>query len=280
MLTGERLHDLLFLGLVVAAFLLLIVRTRRLAHNLEALRKTMNEAIIHDLKNPLTSIMGCISYLLGDGVGEKQREKLLGIAMHSCRAQLSLIETLVDTGRLETGELVLRRENTDPRALLEGCLESVRGTATYLGVKLVDGVAKALPEGVSIDSDLLQRALFNLLNNALKYTPPGGTVSLKGSFSQGALRVAVTDTGIGIGKDHIGRLFQKYYRVEGGDQTSRRGTGLGLYFCRMVVEAHGGAVSVVSEPGRGTTIAFSIPHGGTQGAPSHEPAETPERVRA
>lgn len=279
MLSPERAHDLLILLVVVAAFLVLKLRTKRLARNLEALRTTMNEAIIHDLKNPLTSVMGCISYLLTDGVDDKQREKLLGIAMHSCRAQLSLIETLVDTGRLETGELLPRRENTDPRALLKGCLDSVRGTAKHLGVKLVDRVAGVLPERVALDADLIQRSLFNLLNNALKYTPPGGTVTLTGSFSDGALRVSVADTGIGIGKDHIGRLFQKYYRIEGGDQTSRRGTGLGLYFCRMVVEAHGGKISVVSEPGRGAAIAFSIPHSGTQGAPSHEPQKSPETAR-
>lgn len=192
----------------------------------------------------------------------------MAIALHSCRAQMSLIETLLDTERLEGGELTPRLEDVDVRAFLDECLDGVRGTAAHLGVRLEECLEASLPERVLMDRELVERSLINLLHNALKYTPPAGKVTLSAGVADAALRVAVTDTGAGIAKEHIGKIFGKYYRVEGGDQSTRRGSGLGLYFCRMVAEVHGGAISVVSEQGRGTTIVFSIPKNGSRSFPS------------
>ncbi|NNN07264.1 MAG: HAMP domain-containing histidine kinase [Elusimicrobia bacterium] len=247
---------------VGAGFLVLAVliqRTRARAERIDSLRKTMNEAIIHDLKNPMTSIMGCLSYLLHDKPAEAEREKLLALALHGCRAQMTLLETLVDTNRLEQGELSLRKTELDTRHLLNTCLDDVRGAAVRLGVQLKEEHSALLPPTLHVDPDLFPRVLLNLLHNALKYTPAGGTVSLLTAPRDGGVRFEVRDTGIGISPENISRLFNKYYRVEGPDQTSRRGSGLGLYFCRLVVEAHGGKIAVSSDVGRGTAIVFDIP---------------------
>jgi two-component system sensor histidine kinase ChiS len=207
----------------------------------------------------MTAIMGCLSYVLEDGAVPAQRNKLLGLALHSCRSQMILLETLVDTSRLEHGELVAQKSAIKTRALLEACLGDVRGVASHLGVTLQASSFGAMPEEIDGDPDLLPRTICNLLHNAIKYTPPGGSVSLTTHASGSGVTFEVNDTGIGIKPENIERLFKKYYRVEGADQSGRRGSGLGLYFCRLVIEAHGGTVSVMSKVGRGTTVTFNIP---------------------
>ena len=255
MMTAERLAY----WAVIGGLLLAMLRTHRLKNLMDGLRKTMNEAIVHDLKNPLTSIMGCLSVLSSDTLDEMHSNKLIAIALHSCRSQLALLETLIDTNRLETGEIVLHRRSLSLAALLRECLDGVRGTAASLGVTLEEHVSDNLPDRIGVDSDLFPRVILNILHNALKYTPAGGRVVLSAESNGEDFGFTIHDTGIGIPRAHIDRLFEKYYRVEGGDQTSRRGSGLGLYFCRLVVEAHGGEIGVASDVGRGTTISISIP---------------------
>ncbi len=247
------------LASVILALILVTRHNRKLTQRIDTLRQTMNEAIIHDLKNPMTSIMGCLSVLRDNGLEESGREKLVAIALNSCRAQLTLLDTLVDSNRLECGELAPNRSPIDIGALLRQSLDGVRGTAEFLGVRIEEQLGASLPSHISVDPDLFPRVILNLLHNALKYTPKGGVVKLSANAAEGDLRFKIHDTGCGIGQEHLARLFGKYYRIEGGDQTSRRGTGLGLYFCRLVVEAHGGAISVASELGKGTTISIGIP---------------------
>jgi signal transduction histidine kinase len=260
----------LILGLV-----LLMRYTRRLNERIDSLRKTMNEAIIHDLKNPMAAVMGCLSCAVADELEPAQRAKLMEIALHSCRVQMSLLETLVDTSRLEHGELDPRMALLETRSLLSDCDKNIGATARHLGVLLKTEVDDAVPRAILADPDLLPRAIYNLVHNALKYSDVGGTVSLSVGLQGGAFRFEIKDTGIGIAPDRINRLFQKYYRVEGTDQTSRRGSGLGLYFCRLVVEAHGGSISVRSKVGEGTTVAFSIPQLEAKGELPYGPIEQP-----
>jgi two-component system phosphate regulon sensor histidine kinase PhoR len=248
---------------VLAAVILGVVwqmrRARRLTERVDSLRRTMNEAVVHDLKNPMTSIMGCVSCALDDDMPVERRAKLLRLALHGCKTQMALLETLIDTNRLEHQELRARRETLGVKALLAECLDGVRGTATSLGVALQEEISPRFPGVLRADPDLLPRVIVNLLHNALKYTPPGGTVLLRASVEDSGPEVEIRDTGIGIAPQHIQRLFEKYYRVEGGDQMSRRGSGFGLYFCRLVIEAHGGAIQVSSGVGRGTSIRFTLP---------------------
>ncbi|MBI5622446.1 MAG: HAMP domain-containing histidine kinase [Elusimicrobia bacterium] len=243
----------------IGVILFLLRRARRRELLIDNLRKTMNEAIIHDLKNPMTSIMGCLSCLIHDPPDAEHQRKLLRLAQHSCKSQMALLETLVDTSRMEQGELVAQKAPIDVRQLLEDILDDARGAASYLDITLNESIAKDAPADLYADSELLRRVLANLIHNALKYTPRDGSVSLDISFDDKSFRFAISDTGIGIAGKHLGKLFGKYYRVEGGDQTTRRGSGLGLYFCRLAVEAHGGTIRVTSEADKGTRIDFNIP---------------------
>lgn len=257
------------IGCAIFAVALLMGYARRQTKRVDSLRKTLNEAIVHDLKNPLTAIMGCVSCVLDDPLEREKQDQLLSLALHSCRSQLTLLETLVDTSRLEHGELVAQKVMLNTRRLLNSCVKDVQGVAAHLGVTLLDATTGSIPEELYGDPDLLPRTICNLLHNAVKYTPAGGHVSLSTRLEGAGLTFEINDTGIGIRPEHIDRLFMKYYRVEGADQTSRRGSGLGLYFCRLVIEAHGGKVSIKSTVGSGTTITFNIPHP-ANGAGTHD----------
>lgn len=247
------------LGGVIFTIILQLRRAWRRQALIDGLRKTLNEAIIHDLKNPMTSIMGCLSCILYDSPNAEQQKKLLRLAQHSCRSQMALLETLVDTSRMEVGELKARKTPLVIQDILDDILDDARGTAAHLGITLRETIAADLPADLQADADLLRRVLANLIQNALKYTPAGGSVSLDISFQDDSFRFAVKDTGLGIAAKHLEKLFEKYYRVEGSDQSTRRGSGLGLYFCRLAIEAHGGTIRVSSEVDKGTTITFDIP---------------------
>jgi signal transduction histidine kinase len=247
------------LGLVILAFALLMRHNRRRADLVDSLRRTLNESIVHDLKNPMTSVMACISCMLESAPDSARQSVLLKIALSACRTQVTLIETLVDTSRLEHGELRARSEPMDARKMLDACLSSVRGTALHLGVELKETGSRTLPKELRCDPELLPRVFVNLLLNALKYSAKGDCVSLNADFKNESFFFEITDTGIGIAPEHIERLFKKYYRVEGPSQNTRRGSGLGLYFSRLVVEAHGGKIDVQSSVGHGTKVTFSIP---------------------
>lgn len=255
------------LSAIMLGLILMTRRNRRLTQRIDAVRQTLNEAIVHDLKNPMTSIMGCLSVLRDDELDAGARKKLVTIALHSCKAQLTLLDTLVDSNRLECGEITPNRRSVNVAALLHESLAGVRGTAESLGVGLEERLSKTLPLEIGVDPDLFPRVILNLMHNALKYTPRGGKVRLSADAPPGKFRFRVQDSGCGIGAEHLARLFGKYYRVEAGDQTNRRGTGLGLYFCRLVVEAHGGAISVASGVGEGTTISIAIPIGANGSVP-------------
>ena len=254
------------LGGIIFTIVLLLRQARRRQIIVEGLRQTLIEAIIHDLKNPMTSIMGCLSCLIHESADAEQQHKLLRLAQHSCYSQMELLETLVDTSRLEEGELTAHRALVDAKGLLEDILDDARGTAAYLGVTLRDTIAPDIPAELQVDAELLRRILANLIHNALKYTPSGGSVGVDVRMHGESLQFEISDTGIGIAAKHLGRLFEKYYRVEGGDQAARRGSGLGLYFCRLAVEAHGGTIRVSSEIDKGTKIVFDIPIKGERGS--------------
>jgi signal transduction histidine kinase len=249
-----------FFGTLAAAFL--IRRSRRQHERIDGLRKTLNEAIVHDLKNPMTSIMGSLSCVLESKELASTDEKLLALALQSCRNQMTLLESLIDTNRLESGELLTKLRPVRTRDLIETCLEEARGLAARLDIELRTSDLEEPLEDLRCDPDLLSRTLLNLLHNAIKYARPKGWAALRTRVQNEAVVFEVTDNGIGIPAAAISRLFEKYYRVEGPEQGARRGSGLGLYFCRLVAEAHGGGIRIESDidPGGGTTVSLLIPH--------------------
>lgn len=247
---------------------------------LAQLREDYTGMLVHDLRAPLTAIMNGIMMVkrgLGGPISEQQQE-LLGIAHQGSQTMLEMVNTLLDISKMEEGRLTLDTEPLSPYALVDQTLDRLRVSAQDQRVKLVQELAVGLPL-IEADREKLVRVLQNLLDNAIKFSPQGGVVTLgaaavrqtsSGKVNQ--LRVPlqlpelrpgdwllfwVRDQGPGIPQQFHERIFEKFGQVRSGRKV--RGTGLGLTFCKLAVEAHGGTIWLQSAEGAGSTFALALP---------------------
>jgi two-component system phosphate regulon sensor histidine kinase PhoR len=238
--------------------LVAMVRDITAEKDLERMREEFVSTLSHELRTPLTSIKAYAATLRREDVDfdrETQRE-FLSIIEGEADRLARLIKDLLETSRAESGRLQLRMTEVDISALAERVLEKMRPQAGSHHLRL------APREGtvpVRADPDRMEQVITNLLDNALKYSPPGSTVTLSVRARGDKAVVSVSDQGIGIPLEQQTHVFDKFHRVL--DERSRhvQGTGLGLYLCRKIVEAHGGHIWVESRPGEGSTFHFSLP---------------------
>ncbi len=246
----------------------------------ERLRETLTHTLIHDLRNPLAAIFGALE-LLGEALADApQHAELLRLAQANAERQLRLISGILDVSRLEQGALPLERAALSLSSVISNALRLAEPSARAHSVELHGVLPAGLPE-VWADGDLLARVLDNLLSNAIRATPRGGQVRVSADVVPGGApggrvaRVSVSDTGPGVPEAVRGRLFQKF------SAGPRQGTGLGLAFCRLVVEAHGGFIWLEeTAPGSGATFVFStpvagLPVGGDTGEEAPPPSNSP-----
>lgn len=246
------------LSAAILAFIFLLRDVRRKIHSLDTLKQNLALAAIHDLKGPLTSIIGALSIVEEPEMDPEIKDKLLKVAAQSSQEMVKLIQILLDTERMEIAEMVVQRRPLEVGPLVAEALAVLEPVSVETGIKLTVSVEKGLPR-VEADHDLLMRVLENLVLNAFKYSRRGGSIDVKAGFSGGLFRFEVSDTGAGISAEHVKKVFEKYYRVEGQEKDSRKGSGFGLYFCRLAVEAHKGRIFINSVPGRGTSVLFELP---------------------
>jgi two-component system sensor histidine kinase/response regulator len=235
---------------------------------LEKLRDDLTHMIIHDLRTPLSSVIMGMQTL--DVVGElnaDQRE-MMQIAVSGGETLLGMINDLLDVEKLESGSMQLDYATLIPGELVLFAEGQVASLAANKQLRLALHIAPDLPS-LRGDENKLRRTLVNLIGNAIKFTPPDGTVivGVRHDSEKATIEFSVSDTGEGIPMDAFGRIFEKFGQVE-----SRRGgrvmsTGLGLTFCKLAVEAHGGHITVESTPGQGSTFSFSIPIAGGDSLP-------------
>lgn len=225
------------------------------------LREELADMIVHDLRNPLAVIASGLELLKEELVVETMSEyvgSLMETMERSARRMRRLVETLLDIARLEEGGMSLHLVSLDLTALIKEVVAEERPLAENHKVSLENLATADLPL-VKADRDTLQRLLINLLDNALKFTPSEGRVWVKSCSQDDEVRVEVADTGPGISPDERERIFEKFTQVR-GQAESRRGLGLGLAFCRMAVEAHGGRIWVEDGPqGKGSRFVFTLP---------------------
>lgn len=248
------------LSAVILTFILLLRGVRRRMNSLDSLKRNLALAAIHDLKGPLTAIIGALAIVEEPGIDPEVKEKLLKVAAQSSKDMVKLIQVLLDTERMEIAQLLLQKRPLAIRPLIAEAIASLEPVSVETGISLTVSAAPDLPP-VYADHDLLMRVLENLVLNAFKYSRRGGEIRVKGEYLSGVFRFEVADSGSGIPPEDIKRVFEKYYQVEGQDARSRKGSGFGLYFCRLAVEAHKGRIAIDSVKGRGTTVSFELPGG-------------------
>jgi signal transduction histidine kinase len=223
----------------------------------ERLRRDLVANVSHELKTPITAIRAHLENLL-DGVEQPNPETLQVMLSQSVRLG-RLVDQLLDLSRLESGDVPLDRERVSLAPLVHLVLSEIDVARADRGVEITSDVPADLPAAWA-DRERVHQVLFNLVDNAVRYTPAGGAVTVSAHRRNGSVEVEVHDTGVGIPAEHLPKLFERFYRVD----TSRSrgdegGTGIGLAIARSVVEAHGGHIHADSEPGSGSTFTFELP---------------------
>jgi two-component system sensor histidine kinase/response regulator len=235
-------------------------RAYRELRRVETMRDDLTYMIVHDLRTPLTSLLSGLQSL--ELLGELTPDQLEVVWMSVSGGQtlLSIINDLLDIGKMESGTMELHRQDVVPATLIDEAAAQVAGLLPNKRLTLTKDVPETLPL-LRIDRDKLSRTLVNLLGNAIKFTPPDGRITLAARHdpAQSAVVFSVSDTGEGIPKEAFGRIFEKFGQAETRKAGRKMSTGLGLTFCKMTVEAHGGRIWVESEPEKGSTFSFSLP---------------------
>ena len=223
----------------------------------EELKRGVISTVSHQLKSPLTSIRMAIHLLLEEKIGSltpKQTELLVAAREDSDRLH-SILNNLLDISRMESGKVEMNFRKISPRSLVFEAIEPFQMDFKDRGVTLGTEIPDDLPE-VWADTARMNHVFANLLSNALRYTPPGGKVTVLGKADEEWVQFSVADTGKGIPNQYLTRVFEQFFQVP--DQGAQTGAGLGLAIVKEIVEAHGGTIKVESRLGEGSTFSFTL----------------------
>jgi len=228
---------------------------------LEQVRTEFIANVSHELRTPLTAIQGYLETLLGGALDEPEHaHRFVEIAFRHTERLGRLLNDLTDLSNIELGKVSLRLAPTPLRPIVDSVLELVAAKARDGEVALTTEVSEAIH--VQADHDRLVQVLINLVDNAVKYTPAGGAVTVRARpTGDGRVEVSVSDTGVGIPRADLPRITERFYRVDKARSRELGGTGLGLAIVKHLVLAHGGDLAIDSEEGRGTTVRVLLPEG-------------------
>lgn len=224
--------------------------------NANALRRRMTADISHELRTPLTVISGYIESMQ-DGVLETTPERL-GILAQEVDHLQRLVSDLHILSKADAGELALNRQNINPQAILERSVEAFQVEAGRRDITLRMQAEPNLPP-VDVDEERMAQVMNNLVNNALRHTPQGGTIELSAARTAGGVTLQVRDNGEGIAPEDLPHIFERLYRADTARQQSNSESGLGLAITKALVEAHGGRITASSRPGDGAIFMIVLP---------------------
>jgi signal transduction histidine kinase len=241
-------------------------RTRELRNALERLtelnqiKANLISNISHELRTPLAHIKGYVELFIAGDLGNLSEEQADAMAViHRSTNRLgTLIEDLIEFSTASREGLTLQLEEIELDDLIEGVLERSQVKAQQTGVKLDWTSGKDLPS-LTIDRERLSWAVFQLIDNAIKFTPSDGEVQVRAETADLGVRITVKDTGIGIAPDKLDEIFEPFHQLDGSPTRRYAGTGLGLSLVKMILEAHGAELGVESEEGKGTAFHFILP---------------------
>jgi NtrC-family two-component system sensor histidine kinase KinB len=224
---------------------------------MEEMREDLTAMIFHDLRSPLGNVLSSLNMIQQSiTTDDEMVQSLLGIAVRSGQHLSRLVDSLLDLRRFESGKTSLHKEDVLLSPLVNEAIQQVQPTAEGKNIKLVNDLPQWLPV-VRVDADMIRRVIINLIENAVKYTPGAGTVTVTAQVRDNEAWISIRDTGPGIPETERTRIFDKFARIQrsGGP----KGLGLGLAFCRLAVEAHNGRIWVEPSPPQGSVFVFILP---------------------
>jgi two-component system phosphate regulon sensor histidine kinase PhoR len=245
---GERMGALLVMSDVT--------QLRRL----ETMRSDFAANVSHEIKTPLTAIQGFVETLCQEGdVDPLEVKRFLGIIDKHVKRLTAIVDDLMQLARLEQGaeQPALNLSRVPVQSMLYSARQLCHHKAEEKSMRVEITCDETLT--MPTDADLMEQAIVNLLDNAIKYSPPDGRIELSAQTESNRLRIRVKDEGIGISKKHLPRLFERFYRVDKARSRRMGGTGLGLAIVKHIVQAHNGQVTVESELGKGSTFTITLP---------------------
>jgi len=232
---------------------------RRALRQAETQRQHYQQAIhfvTHEMRTPLTAIQGSSELMGRYNLSEEKRKQMSEMINQESKRLARMIQTFLDVERLSDGQMELKREAFEVREIVEACLARARPLAERKDIRIV---TEALEGGLEGDRELMEYALYNLLTNAVKYSPPDTQITVACRLESGHLRLSVQDQGIGMEAKELRQIFQKFYRTKRAEASGEVGTGIGLSIVEQIVQHHGGKMEVTSQPGQGScfTVVFA-----------------------
>ncbi len=243
-----------------ARSLLIFLRDITEEKRVETIKKDFVANVSHELRTPLASIKGYSEALLDDDTDRAREREFLEIIDRHATRMSRIIDDLLILSRLESSAVSLDSSTVDMADLIRSTIRGCIKGASDKSITIRANLPESLPS-VMGDRDRLEQVVVNLLDNAIKYTPAGGSVTISAEDLGGEVRVDVCDTGIGIPEDDISRIFERFYRVDKARSRAMGGTGLGLAIVKHIIQGHNGRLEVKSRLGEGSTFSFFMASG-------------------
>jgi len=229
---------------------------------LDHLKASFVASVSHELRTPLAAIDQSLSLILNKSTGEisPAQEEFLSLAQRNLKRLNILLNDLLDLSKLEAGKMELKRRTVSIEEIAEESIGSLNNWAKAKAIKIVKKIQGGIPQ-VNVDSNRIIQVLNNLIGNAIKFSPNNADITVEANFQNGKeeIEICVQDTGIGIPKESLTKIFDKFFQLDERTSTDISGTGIGLFVAKEIVELHGGRIWAESEEGRGAKFIFTLP---------------------
>lgn len=225
---------------------------------LENMRKSFVADVSHELKTPMTTIGGFIDGIIDGTIEEEKHNYYLNLVSQEIKRLSRMVQSMLNISRLESDEFILKPEKFDFKEMVLNVVLSQEqrienGNINIIGLDLINSVT------VNADKDLIHRVVYNLVDNAIKFTDEGGTITFKLDFDKEKLLFSISNTGKGIGVEDLPYVFERFYKSDKSRSTVKNSTGLGLYIVKTIIKKHGGSIKASSKENELTTFSFILP---------------------